>query len=135
MSQTRRVRFQDVDAAGTIFFPRVLEYMADAYVEVLERAGLDVPKILAEKRWAAPLAHAEADFLGPLLYGDVAHVEVAIARLGTTSVTFGHRIRGADGAARSVGVTTHVFVDGRSFKPIPIPDALRVFLERPDAPA
>ncbi len=127
-AQTRKVRFQDVDAAGTIFFPRVLEYMSDAYGELLERAGLDVPSILSEKRWAAPLAHAEADFVEPLFFGDRVVVEVALARAGRSSVTFGHRIRGADERLRCYGVTTHVFVDGTTFRPIPVPDALTAFL-------
>jgi len=124
VAQRRTVRFQDVDAAGTIYFPRVLEYFGDAYFEVLQLAGLDVPRMLRERELAAPLAHAEADFLRPLFFGDQIDVEVVLARVGTTSVTFGHRIR-KDSQVTSVGVTAHVFVDGRTFQPLSVPEALR----------
>lgn len=133
VSQRRVVRFQDVDAAGTIFFPRVLEYMADAYQEVLERAGIDVPRILRDRVMAAPLAHAEADYLAPMLFGDAVEVEVVCARIGSKSVTFGHRIKKGDTVA-AVGATVHVFVDGETFQPIGVPDALRTYLAPPDAP-
>lgn len=128
VAQRRTVRFQDVDAAGTIYFPRVLEYFGDAYLQVLQQAGLDVPRMLRERTLAAPLAHVEADFLLPLFFGDEIDVEVALARLGKTSVTFGHRIRKGS-QVTSVGVTAHVFVDGRTFQPVSVPDALRRVLE------
>jgi len=77
---------------------------------------------------AGPLAHVEADFLRPLFFGHEVEVEVVLARLGKTSVTFGHRIRkGPD--VTSTGVTSHVFVDGRTFQPVSVPDALRQLLE------
>ena len=59
-SQSRPVRFQDVDAAGTIFFPKVYEYFSDAYLDLLLAAGLDVPGSLARRESAAPLVHSEA---------------------------------------------------------------------------
>lgn len=126
----RRVRFQDVDAAGTVFFPRMLEYFADAYGELLANAGLDIPRVLRERTLAIPLAHAEADFLAPLFFGDTMRVEVVKARVGERSVTFGHRILklGGDAAAAAIGTTVHVFVDGKTFKPTPVPDALRAYL-------
>lgn len=128
-AQERSVRFQDVDAAGTIYFPRVLEYFADAYLGLLEAAGLDVPGMLRDRTLAAPLRHAEADYLRPLFFGDAVQVEVFRARLGTTSVHFGHRLRDRAGRVAAVGQTIHVFVDGRTFTPAPVPEALRRFLE------
>ena len=127
--ERRLVRFQDVDAAGTIFFPRVLELFADAYLALLREAKIDVPRLLRERVLAAPLKHAEADYLRPLFFGDEVHVEVVAARMGTTSVQFGHRLRRDDGTVSAVGQTVHVFVDGASFKPIALPAELRAFIE------
>lgn len=122
--ETRHVRFQDVDAAGTIYFPRVLEYFGDAYLGLLTAAGLDVPKMLRERTGAAPLRHAEADFLRPLFFGDHVTVEIVRARLGESSATFGHRIT-KDGQLMSIGTTVHVFVDGHTFQKTALPEALR----------
>jgi 1,4-dihydroxy-2-naphthoyl-CoA hydrolase len=129
-SETRFVRFQDVDAATTIYFPRVLEYFADAYLGLLRQAGLDVPRLLRERVLAAPLKHAEADYLRPLFFGDEVAAQVVRARLGTTSVAFGHRLVRPDGTVSAVGHTVHVFVDGKSFKPIELPTELRAFIEQ-----
>ena len=64
----------------------------------------------------------------PLFFGDEVDVEVVVARAGKTSVTFGHRIR-KGGQVASVGVTSHVFVDGRTFQPVTVPDTLRRLLQ------
>ncbi len=130
VSQSRRVRFQDVDAAGTIYFARMFDLFGDAYVELLDAAGLDVPAILREKKWAAPLAHAEADYRAPLFFGDAITVEIVRAHAGSSSLTLGHRVTRADGSVAAVGITVHVFVDGATFKPTPVPEALRARITR-----
>lgn len=127
--QERTVGFQDVDAAGTIFFPKVLEYFSDAYLQLLLVAGLDVPGALARRESAAPLVHAEADYLAPLRFGDHARVEVVLARVGGSSTSYAHRIVKADGTVAAIGQTVHVWVGGASFTPIPVPAALRAYLE------
>lgn len=125
-SQPREVKFQEVDAAGTIYFPRVLEYFGDAYMGLLSSGGLDVAGEIRRAEWFAPLAHAEADYLAPMRFGDRVRVEVVRTELGRSSALIGYRIRGAgDETVRAVGQTAHVFVDGRSFKPIEIPAAAR----------
>lgn len=129
VAQTRRVRFQDVDAAGTVFFPKVLEYMSDAYLELLLAAGLDVPGLLERREAAAPLIHAEADYLAPLRFGDEVVVEVVLARIGGSSTVYGYRIRRADdNKVAALGQTVHVWVNARTFTPVPVPDALRQYL-------
>ena len=126
-SESRIVRFQDVDAARTIYFPRVLEYFGDVYLALLVKAGLDVPGMLRRNEMAAPLAHAEADFVAPLFFGDAVEVELVKARLGRSSATFGHRIKKA-GVIASTGTTVHIFVDG-AFKPMEVPAGLRTLVD------
>lgn len=127
-SQRRPVRFQDVDAAGTIFFPRVYEYFSDVYLDLLRAAGLDVPGSLARRESAAPLVHSEADYLAPLRFGDEVVVEVVLARVGATSTAYAHRIRHIDGSVAVIGQTVHVWVNGKTFEPVSVPDALRGYL-------
>lgn len=130
-AQRRPVRFQDVDAAGTIFFPKVFEYFSDAYLELLLAAGLDVPGDLARRTAAAPLVHSEADYLAPLRFGDQVDVEVVLAHVGGSSTAFAHRIRKLDGTVAVIGQTVHVWVSGKTFEPVPVPEALRVYLASP----
>lgn len=124
--EDRVVKFQDVDAAGTIYFPKVLEYFADNYLALLTRAGLDVPKMLRTREGAAPLAHAEASFFLPLFFGDAVRVEIRCAKVGTSSVSFGHRLV-KDGKTTSIGTTVHVFVDAK-FQKANVPEGLAAHL-------
>jgi YbgC/YbaW family acyl-CoA thioester hydrolase len=126
-----KVRFQDVDAAGTVFFPRVIEYFANAYMALLEAGGVDLPDVITKADWVAPIVHAEADYFLPLRYGDAIAVEVAGAALGSTSLTVGYRITAQADRTRihAIGQTVHVFVDGKTFRPRPVPDAVRAAAE------
>ena len=103
--QERRVRFQEVDAAGTIYFTQVFEFCSDAYLELLESSGLDVAGILRTKQWAAPLRHAEADYRAPLFFGDAVTVEIVRAHAGSSSLTVGYRLTRADGQIAAVAIT------------------------------
>jgi YbgC/YbaW family acyl-CoA thioester hydrolase len=123
--QERPVRFQDVDAAGTIYYSRVFDYFGDVYLDLLLSLGLDVPGMLARRELASPLIHAEADYLAPLRFGDQVGVEVALARVGRTSASFAYRIVKDDGVTAVIGQTTHVWVDGETFRPVDVPEALR----------
>jgi YbgC/YbaW family acyl-CoA thioester hydrolase len=127
-AETRLVRFQDVDAAGIIFYPRVLEYMSDVYIAMLMSAGWDLPRELGQSPVGTPLVHAEADYLAPLRFGDRVSVEVVGVKLGQTSFTVGYRVRTDGGVVAAIGQTVHVCLDRTTFKPHAIPEALREML-------
>jgi 1,4-dihydroxy-2-naphthoyl-CoA hydrolase len=126
----RLIRFQDVDAAGIIFYPRVLEMFHDVYVAFLAFAGAPLPEVLRTGTWIAPVRHAEADYFKPLRFGDAVAVEICRAHLSETEATLGYRIARADGGEVCVvGQVVHTFVDRATFKRTPIPDPVRLALE------
>jgi 1,4-dihydroxy-2-naphthoyl-CoA hydrolase len=125
------IRFQDVDAAGIIFYPRALEVCHDAYVAFLDQAGLPLHEVLRGP-WLAPVRHAEADYLKPLRFGDRVEVALVTAHLETmpnpTEVTLGFRIaRGGDAAI--LVQTIHTFVERKTFQRTGVPDELRKALQ------
>ena len=123
----RAVRFQDVDAAGIVFFPRILEYCNDALFDFLAHRGHEVATVMRERRWALPLRHAEADFLAPLRFGDTLEVALARVEIEATQVTVGYRLaREGDSVVVAVGQTVHVFVDLEEFQRAELPPELRV---------
>lgn len=123
------VRFQDVDAAGFVFFARVLDYFHDAYVAWLGVLGQPLNQVLAEQRWAAPLKHASADYLRPLRFGDQITVEIGPVRLEDSELTVGYRLCCGDGL-HCVGQTVHVFVSPSTFKRVPPPAELQARLHK-----
>jgi YbgC/YbaW family acyl-CoA thioester hydrolase len=124
-TERRPVRFQDVDAAGTIFYPRLLEYFSDAYLGLLAAGSVDLSGRIAHGSFRAPIVHAEADFLVPLRFRDMVAVEIAGARLGECSFTLGFRVLRQDGALAAVGHVVYVAIDPVTFKSIRLPNDLR----------
>ncbi len=121
----RAIRFQDIDAAGIIFYPRVLEMFHDAYGAFLAHAGCPLPEVLRSGGWLAPVRHAEADYFKPLRFGDAVNVEICRAHILATEVTLGYRIaRIQGGEVCAVGQVVHTFVDRQTFTRIPIPEAV-----------
>jgi 1,4-dihydroxy-2-naphthoyl-CoA hydrolase len=86
MSQ-RRVLLNDVDAAGVVFYARIMAMAHEAYEEAMARAGLALDELIRAGRIGLPLVHAEADFSRPLTHGELVETRVALERVGEKSVT------------------------------------------------
>ena len=126
----RVVRFQDVDAAGLLFHPRLLEYFHDAYLELMAEAGTPLHVVLRRHTWGSPLRRVEADLLKPLRFGDRIEIALVAAKLNVSDVTVGYRVARLDNAELvAVGRTHHVFVDMETFRRVPIPEPLRKALQ------
>ncbi len=128
-SEARAVRFQDVDAAGIVFFPRVLEYMSDVYIAMLSARGVHLPKAIEADKYKIPLVHAEADYLAPMRFGDPIVVQVVAVDIGRSSFRVGYRVLHEDKRVAAVGQTAHVCVGLPGFSAIVIPDEIRAALE------
>ena len=121
------VPFQDIDAAGIVFFARIFDYFHDAFVACMEQRGVSLVEVIARGEWGAPLAHAEADYQRPMRFGDRVRAEIARVELGQSSMTLHHQIVSDDPARRTlcIGKTVHVFIDRATFRSRPVPDAVR----------
>lgn len=120
------VRFQDVDAAGIVFFARFFDYVHGAYEGFLAAAGAPLPEVLREKSWAAPLRHAEADYLRPARYGDILLIELVAAHSEQSEITLGWRAtsKGQAGKPCAVVQTVHTFVRPDDFQRISVPQEI-----------
>jgi len=124
---------QDVDAAGIVFFPRLLEYCHDAYFEMLTDGGLNLPEAIADGPVLLPLVHCEADFKRPLHFGDTITVSITATAIRNTSFEVSYEITGATSPDTLLcsAKTVHAVVDRVSFRPArivpePILKALRL---------
>jgi 4-hydroxybenzoyl-CoA thioesterase len=125
------VRFGDLDEAGIVYYPRLVNYFHVAMEEFFREAlEIDYPRFLTEHRLGLPAARLEVDFLKPLRYGDHLEIEVAIDKIGTSSIVWRYRIfRPADSEAATTARVVTVNVDMDSFDKRPVPDWLRAKLE------
>jgi 4-hydroxybenzoyl-CoA thioesterase len=127
----RPVRFEEVDAAQIVFFPRFFGYCHEAMEALFDDVEGGYVRLVRDRKIGVPAVHVACDFKHPLRYGDVARIEATVAKLGRTSVTFQYAItRLSDGVP--IASITHVCVvsDLTSLTKIPIPDDVRSALER-----
>ena len=121
----RAIRFQDIDAAGIIFYPRVLEMFHDAYGAFLAFAGCPLASVVKAREWIAPVRHAEADYFKPLRFGDEVSVEICRAHVTETEATLGYRVvRHPDDEVCVVGQVVHTFVACATFTRMAMPEAV-----------
>ncbi len=126
-SESRSVRFQDVDAAGIVFYPRIIEYCHDVYVSFLGAHGQPLDQVLRERTWAAPIRHSQADFLKPLSFGQQVDVSLVLAHLESTEATLAFQLTLA-GSVLAIVQSVHAFVSVEGFRRIPIPEPVRQLL-------
>lgn len=120
----RVVAFQEVDAAGILFYARIFDYFHDAYVGLLRDRGAPLESALRDGSWVAPLNRAEAEYLRPLRFGDAIDVVVAAVRMQETEYAVEYRVE-VGGEVAAVGRTRHVSVDPATFRRAPVPSMLR----------
>jgi YbgC/YbaW family acyl-CoA thioester hydrolase len=119
------VPFQDIDAAGMVFYAHLFRYAHEAYEHFMQQSGCSLQQLLAEGSCLLPLVHAEADYRRPLRHADRLVIELRLQKLGRTSFTLGYRVLGEDQAEHASLATVHVALDRTTHQPMTLPDSLR----------
>jgi len=120
-----RIRYGECDQQGIVFNAHYMAYIDDA-VDCWIR-GLDAD-FEATLGWEVTVKRSEITWAGPARFGETLTLDLSVGRWGNTSfdvLTAGHV------AGRPVieSVTTYVVVDHAEFRPIAVPDELRVHLD------
>lgn len=123
----RRLRFEDADVGQVLFYPRYFALCYEALEALLaEEITGGYPGLLRERGLAFPTVHASSDFEHPIVWGDSARVELAVERIGDTSVSFYFEIyRGSDGIRAASIRQTHVLCTIANFAKANLPEDLR----------
>lgn len=93
---SRMLRFGDCDISGTAYFPSYLDILNGVNEEFWTHIGYPWHKIIWKERWGTPTVHLSCDFSKPSLFGQTLFFELAVVRVGKSSVTFRHRITCGD---------------------------------------
>lgn len=106
------VSFRDTDASGWLHFTNIFHHVERAEHACLRSLGL---LVFARDQGGWPRVHAECDYHRPLLCGDRIEVQLAIAALGTSSVSWRFEIIAAANhtAASGTLVTVRVNHEGK----------------------
>ena len=120
------VTFRDTDASGWLHFTNVFHH-----VEVAEHACLRAAGLLVFDRdqggW--PRVKVHCDYQRPLRCGDRIEVQLAVAALGTSSVTWNFEVLNPAGETAALGSITTVRVNHLGY-PQALNPTERAVLER-----
>jgi len=123
-----RVRFQEVDRAGVIFFAHVLTRAHEVYEDFMHSLGFALAEVVGARGWRIPLAEARVSFLGAMRHEEEITVRLTVSRIGRSSYDLELTLQGPDATSRARVHTTHVLRD-EAGAALALPQALRQGLE------
>jgi YbgC/YbaW family acyl-CoA thioester hydrolase len=125
--QRLTVRFEDVDFAQLVYYPRLFGYCHNVFEDFFgNEVGLSYADMLQKRRVGYPTVHAESDFKAPLRFGDGVKVALETLKLGKRSITNRYRLfHEAQGVlcAEFQVVTAAISMD--TYTSVDIPDDVR----------
>jgi acyl-CoA thioester hydrolase len=122
-----RVRFHECDPQGVVFNANYFTYFDVALTEMWREAFGSYGEVVAGGTDVV-VVEASARYRAPARFDEELDVELAIERLGSTSMTTAAAIR-RDGDVLVEGRLVHVFVDAKTLAKQEIPAPLRAGLE------
>jgi len=127
------VRFQHVDFAGIVFYPRFLE-MLNNIVEDFYSDALGMPFKNIHKTGGIPTVDLKIQFKKAARLGDVLTKFFWVKKFGSSSMTCGFKFEHADGSLCLEGEVSLVRVEFNEardeIKSSPFPDEMRKKLEQ-----
>jgi len=117
------VRWRDMDAMGHVNNAKYVSYLEEARV----RWMLGVDGVSMNDRIAPVVAATNINYRLPITWPNDIVVELFVERLGTSSVTIGHRIVDQQDSSRlySDGNVVVVWMDTQTGRSSPLPEAIR----------
>lgn len=131
-TSTQKIRFDDVDGAGIVYYPRFLHLCHAAFEDFFDEvAPFSYPALISERRLGFPTVHIDADFKAPLAYGDTAIVTLVVKKVGTSSIETRYEIhRRRDSALCFVADITAVLIDLDKGTSLPLTAELKAVFSR-----
>jgi 4-hydroxybenzoyl-CoA thioesterase len=121
----REVRFQDVDAAGLVFFPHFLSYAHEAMERLFEPLEGGYVRLIRDRRVGLPAVRLDTQYFAPVRYGDRLAIETRVARLGNRSLVLHYRFVRQDGVLTAEAHHTVVSTDLDRARSCDMPEDVR----------
>ena len=123
---TLRVRFQECDPQGVVYFARYPEYY-DLAITELWRTAFGSYGAMVGAGTDMVVAEQSIRYRAPALFDDLVDVDVTITRLGDTSMLSAYTVT-RDGELLVEGDFRHVFIEVATKAKKTIPDDIRAAL-------
>ena len=124
-----RVYFQDTDAGGVVYHASYVNFMERARTEWLRGHGYSNAGLMKEFGMVFVVRSLKMDYLKPALLDDMLEITAQIKDLGRSRITLLQTVRRGDELLNQAEVHL-VCVSLDSFKPVSVPEVLRVELKK-----
>jgi len=125
-----KVRFNHVDAAGIVFYPRYYEMLNEVVERWLEEGlGTSFRELHLERGLGLPARRITVDFAKPSRLGDLLTFTLQVSAIGLSAITLQITCDGA-GEARLVAELVLVSVSLEPLAAVPISDELRARMDQ-----
>jgi acyl-CoA thioester hydrolase len=118
-----RVRYAECDAQGVVFNAHYLAYLDTSLTE-LWRAAFGGYQAMIDRGIDVMVLEAQLRFRAPARFDELLALEIAVTRVGNTSIASGHRIS-RESELLVEGTMMHVLVDLSTLRKTQIPDWVR----------
>lgn len=88
----RPIKFEEVDAAGIVFFGRFVTYAHEAMEDFFSALEGGYPGLILGRHIGFPAVRVEMSFTAPARYGDTLRIETRVLRVGNRSAALGYRM-------------------------------------------
>ena len=128
------IRFGDVDQAGIVYYPRLVDFFHVAMEEFFQRGvGIDYAQLIVRQRFGFPAVHLDVDFVAPVRYGERIEIETGVERIGESSLSFRFVVTLKDEPDPvAVGRVVTVSMNLDTYRKTQVPEWLRARLEGRD---
>ena len=122
----RKVRFEDCDPAGIVFYPRYFEMLNGAIEDWFARVlGTSFHEMHFERGIGVPTVQLSAEFFSPSTLGDELTIRIIPTHVGRTSCAY-DALFTANGRDRLKASATLVCMQLEMQKSVPWPDDIRL---------
>ena len=123
----KRVRMEDTDATGYIYFTSLQKMAVEVLEEFLEKTPYASHRLLLEGAFLLPIGRVEASYLAPIALGDLLEISFQLIKVGHSSFEL-HYIFYKEGLIVAEISMVHVAIDKETKKSTPLPkDFIQLF--------
>lgn len=131
-SSQHRIRFEDTDAAGVMYFAQGLALCHRAYEESLLAAGVDLAAFFSPGApLAYPIVHTQMTYRLPLRCGDCVTLTLASTRRSESSFEIAYQVHLSDRPDQraAAALTRHLCISPQSRDRQPLPPTMETWLQ------
>ena len=127
----KRIHFSECDPAGIVFYPQYFVMFNDLMEQwVDDGLGIGFAHLVGERRIGLPTVHLEADFKAVSRMGDAVRLSLAVAQLGTRSMTLALACHSVEGELRMAVKQVIVTTSLQTHQAMAVPEDMRAAIAR-----